>query len=550
MSYKFKLRFKDRMGIVADISTILAKSGFNIVSMEVDRTVDETYVYTEIEDIEHKIDHKNLFHIFDNIESFIEVQAIETLPQEEKANRFKVVLDNMSDGVISIDKNGNITTINRVAAQVFRCSADKVTGSSIKNLDLPHYEILKSLKGEKIENLKQNFINSEGRYQYISTCKPIRDSSGRIIGAVEIAKEMQEIKKLAQSISMEMESISFSDIIGANQTIKDAISIAQRIAPTDITVSLYGPSGTGKELFAKAIHTASGRKGDYVPVNCAALPEQLLESELFGYVGGSFTGGRKEGKQGLFEAAVDGTIFLDEIAEMPLGSQAKLLRLIQERAVRRVGSAKEITINTRIITATNRNLQELVKDNRFREDLYYRINVIPIHIPPLRERKDDIPILLEHFLFQLLIRLGKKISHITPAAMGKLIAYDWPGNVRELKNVIERAVFLSNSSSSNGDEGAKAVDVDSVLFNHELTPYQNQKGEMVVSLEASEINFSKNLSLKENVAKFEKSVIVDALNRKKTIRQAAKELQISHPALLKKMEKYCIKLNRAISVQE
>lgn len=518
------------MGIVADISTILARSGFNIVSMEVDRSKDEAHVYTEVENIKHLIDKDLLFHIFDTIEDFIEIQFIDNLPQEEKANRFKVVLDNMSDGVVSIDRDGNITTMNKVASEVFMCNSEEVVSKSIKNLDLPQYEILKCLKGDKIDNVKQNLITEKGRYQYVSTCKPIRDSSGRIIGAVEIAKEMQEIKKLAQSISLEMDTISFVDIIGKNQAIKEAIALAQRIAPTDITVALYGLSGTGKELFAKAIHTASNRKGLYIPVNCAALPEQLLESELFGYVGGSFSGGKKEGKQGLFEAAVDGTVFLDEIAEMSLGSQAKLLRLIQEKAVRRIGDSKEIPVNTRIITATNKNLDQLVKENKFREDLYYRINVIPIHIPPLKHRKEDIPVLLDYFLFQLLIRLGKQISSLTPSALEKLMCYDWPGNVRELKNVVERAAFLSNTN---------VVDVDAILFNHELTtPCQ---------VSHPKIHEGYSGSLKDQVSVFEKKIILVAIKSKKTVRKAAAELGISHPALLKKMQKYDIRLNKIVT---
>jgi transcriptional regulator of aroF, aroG, tyrA and aromatic amino acid transport len=212
------------------------------------------------------------------------------------------VLDNISDGVISIDRAGKVTTINKVASRVYMRKADEIIGKSIRSIDLPQYTILKSLDGQRLKNVKQNLITPKGRYQYLSTCRPIRDSSGLVVGAVEIAKDMQEVKRMAQTFS-EPSQISFSDIIGNDPTIKAAITFAQKIAQTDAPVSIRGTSGTGKELFARAIHTSSNRAGSFVPINCAALPDTLLESELFGYAGGAFTGGKKEGKPGLFEIA-------------------------------------------------------------------------------------------------------------------------------------------------------------------------------------------------------------------------------------------------------
>ena len=235
--------------------------------------------------------------------------------------------------------------------------------------------------------------------------------------------------------------------------------MAQKIAKTDSVVFIRGESGTGKEIFARAIHEASNRKGAFVAVNCAALPESLLESELFGYAGGSFTGARKDGKQGLLEIARGGTIFLDEISEMPMSAQAKMLRVIEEKSVRPVGGAKEIPIDTRIITASNENLEQMVEQKLFREDLYYRINVLPIHIPPLREREDDIRLLAEHFLFQLDFMLEKGKQVLTAGALDKLHRHRWPGNVRELKNVIERAAILCDSEQ---------IDVGFVLFSFEV----------------------------------------------------------------------------------
>jgi TyrR family helix-turn-helix protein len=283
-----------------------------------------------------------------------------------------------------------------------------------------------------------------------------------------------------------------------------------------------GASGTGKELFARAIHAASNRTGPFIPINCAALPEQLLESELFGYARGAFTGGIREGKPGLFEIAQNGTVFLDEIAEMPLGSQAKLLRLIQEKAVRRVGGSQEIHINARLITATNKNLERLVEEKAFRQDLYYRINVLPIHIPPLKQRPEDISVLAEHFLFQLGSKLEKPVPGLDEDALGKLRSHDWPGNVRELKNVVNRAAIICERD---------AIDRGCIFFSHELA-----QG-MVKGSGTSDLS---GRTLREQVAELERRILLDTLKSTKSIRQAARRLQISHPALLKKMRKYHI----------
>jgi PAS domain S-box-containing protein len=522
LNLKIRLCFKDRIGIVADISNIIAAENLNIVSMEVIRKSDEAHVYMEMEGTENKDDSDKIVSILKNIEDLREVDFIDSLPQQEREDRFRVVLDNISDGVVSIDREGKVTTINKVASRVYMCKADEIIGKSIKTIDLPQYAILKCLNGSNLKNVKQTLIRPDRRYQYISTCRPIRDSSGMVVGAVEISKDMQEVKRMVQTVS-DPSQISFSDIIGNNPAVREAIAFAQKIAATDAPVAIRGGSGTGKELFARAIHAASNRLGSFVPINCAALPEPLLESELFGYSGGAFTGGIKEGKPGLFETAKDGTVFLDEIAEMSLASQAKLLRLIQEGAVRRIGGTKEIPINARIITATNKNMERLVEEKAFRQDLYYRVNVLPIHIPPLNQRLDDIPVIVEHFLFQLTSKLGKKIPNFTPDAYEKMYRHDWPGNVRELKNVVERAAILCECD---------AIDSNCVLFSHEMGHHPLHS--------SSNLN-SNHQSLKERVADLEQQIIVESLKQHKSVRSTARTLKISHPALLKKMQKYDIR---------
>ena len=530
MSFKLQLRFKERIGIVADISTLLARRKLNIISMDVIRDEEQAHVFMEIENRHKPLSRAEIRHFLEGIENLEKIRFIDILPQEERANRFRVVLDNIRDGVISIDRKGRITTINEVACKVFGCRAENVLEKSIRKLNLPEYAILQSLEGTTLDNVKQDFITPDGRrYHYITTCKPIRDTLGNIIGAVEIAKDMQEVRKLAQTLS-DNGHITFSDIIGNHPTIREAVAFAQKIAATDVTVAIQGASGTGKELFAHAIHSAAGCPGPFIPINCAALPEQLLESELFGYMGGSFTGGLREGKKGLFEKAAQGTVFLDEIAEMPLGSQAKLLRLLQEKAVRPIGGSTEIPINTRIITATNKNLTQQVAQKSFRKDLYYRINVLPIHIPPLKQRVSDIPVLVDHFLFKLLFKLKKKIPALTPAALDKLCRHQWPGNVRELKNVIERAAFLSNNTT---------IDVEHILFSHEL----NQPGGVTGAM----LSAGSLRPIREQVGELETQVIHQALEQLGSVRKAAQVLGISHPALLKKMKKYTIGFNKKVT---
>ncbi len=521
------LLFKDRLGIVADISTLVAQLQFNIVSIEVITADDKANVYLEIERRSPGVSRWELIELLGKISDLEDIKSIETLPQETRENRFRVILDNIRDGVISIDADGRVSMLNAIAARLLNRRVDEVIGKHITELQLPDYGILQCLQGKKFSNIKKDFVNEKGRFQYFATGMPITDSAARIVGAVEIGKDMQEIKMLAQSIS-QARPLTFADFVGKSPAIRDAILFAQRIAATDSIVSIRGESGTGKEVFARAIHAASARKDSFIAVNCAALPETLLESELFGYAGGSFTGARKEGKQGLFELASGGTIFLDEIGEMPLSVQAKMLRAIEEKSVRPVGGAREIPIDARILTASNENLEQMIEQKLFREDLYYRINVLPIHIPPLRERAGDIRLLAEHFLFQLSFKLEKGHQSLTVGALDKLHNHRWPGNVRELKNVIERAAILCDSEQ---------IDVDCVLFSFEI-------GKGTGGLQTAFPQIQEGHSLQDLIDLYEKQIIHQALEKSDSQRKAAKSLGMSHTALLNKVKKHKIVVER------
>ncbi len=526
MNIKLKMVFRDRIGVVADVSALVADFGLNISSMEVERKDEKAAVYLEAEGGEKAPGKEEIFRILGSIPDLFEIRFVDTLPHEERENQIRVVLDNISDGVISIDTAGRITSINRIARNVFDCEGREVIGKSIKTLHLPDDTILECLEGKQFSNVKKDLISEKGRLQYFVTGRPIKDSTGHIIGAVEIGKDVHEIRLLAQSLSLPAR-ITFNDFIGESPIIKDALAFAQKIAGTDSIVSIRGESGTGKELLARAIHSASGREGLFVPINCAALPESLLESELFGYVGGAFTGARKGGKQGLFEFAENGTIFLDEIAELPLGPQARILRTIQENCVRRIGGTREIPINARVITATNQNLEQMVGQKLFRQDLFYRINVLPIHLPPLRERAKDISTLTEHFLYQLASKLNQKVKIATRESLYKLSRHGWPGNVRELKNVVERAAILSDGET---------IDVDCILFSHEIGKSLKD------SKNTCQFNLDGAGSLKNLVERYEKDIVVESLKKSSSIRKTARELGISHTALLHKIKKFAIEM--------
>jgi DNA-binding NtrC family response regulator len=285
-----------------------------------------------------------------------------------------------------------------------------------------------------------------GAYQYLT--KPF--ATGELLSAVEGALEASAPQREQARLRRELPSAP-TRIVGASRPLRELFDLIDRAARSTSTILITGESGTGKELVARAIHEASERRGPFVPVNCAAIPAELIESELFGHTGGAFTGARQP-RAGLFEAAGAGTLFLDEVGELPLPVQPKLLRALQEGAVRRVGADREREVDVRIVAATNRDLEDQVRRGRFREDLYWRLNVIHVHVPPLRERPIDIPLLVEHFLTRASETAGRAGLDVAPETLAILTAYSWPGNVRELENAVERAVALARGSRLTPDD--------------------------------------------------------------------------------------------------
>lgn len=441
------------------------------------------------------------------------------------------ILDTVNEWVVIVDENGIIKMMSRAYKEFLRQS----------NPEGKH--VTKVIENTRMHIVAKTGIREIGDIQEIMGNKmiamriPIK-KNGKVVGAVgkvmfkdigdfvSLSKKIDTLERELEYYRKEFDSetvakYSFKNIIGNSSSMREVKKLAQRVAKTDSNVLITGESGTGKELFAHAIHNASSRRlGPFVKLNCAAIPAELLESELFGYEEGAFTGAKKGGKKGKFEIANSGTILLDEIGDMPLRMQAKLLRVLQEKEFERVGGNIIQNLDVRIIASTNRNLEELVEDRKFREDLYYRLNVVRIDLPSLWQRQDDIKELAVALKKELTKRLGIYVEGISKEALEYLQAYRWPGNIRELQNVIERAINLLDSD---------------LIIKPEHLPKKITKNKYRIA-------FSGNRKLKTVLEEIEKDIIIECLkknsgNKNKT----SKALGVSRVNLYKKLEKYKIK---------
>lgn len=332
----------------------------------------------------------------------------------------------------------------------------------------------------------------KGAYTYITKPFDPKNLLMHIDKALESRRLTFELENLRQLLYQEY---SFSNIVAKSEKMREILKLVSQIAPTDSTVFIHGESGTGKELIAKAIHLASHRsKAPFVAINCAALPETLLESELFGYEKGAFTGAIKSTK-GIFSRAHKGTIFLDEIGDMSLSVQAKFLRVLQEKKFYPLGSEHPIEVDVRIIVATNKDLWKEVEQGNFRRDLFYRIHVIPIHLPPLRERREDIPLLVDHFIKKYSKKMSKRIKKIDPKAIKKLMLYDWPGNIRELENVVEYAIVMTESEIIGEEHIILPEDVDSKVKTFKEAKAEFEKNYLRTVLKITRGNVSQAAAL-------------------------------------------------------
>ncbi|WP_346353074.1 sigma-54 interaction domain-containing protein [Azotosporobacter soli] len=353
-------------------------------------------------------------------------------------------LDSVQEGITMIDKEGYIRYANRAAYTIMGAKREDVLHQKVDRLTKGTPLLVKILEKKKPIIDIEYFLDFKGKTVHlINSGYPVTDESGEIIGAIDIFRGMQRSLKLADTIAGYSALFTFDQIIGNSAKIKSVVKLAKAYSRNNENVLIVGESGTGKELFAQSIHNHSKRAGaPFIALNCANFPNDLIDSELFGYEEGAFTGASKKGKMGKFEAADGGTLFLDEIGEMPIHLQAKLLRVIETLSISRIGSSKPVHVDVKIIAATNRDLEERIREGHFRKDLYYRLKVLYLDIPPLRERESDIILLADHFVKKLRQKIHSDVMGLDETAKRLLVEHTWPGNVRELENVITRALVI------------------------------------------------------------------------------------------------------------
>lgn len=475
-----------------------------------------------------------VFHDITNLQVLINELHGENEKIRELQETLQAILELSTDGVVAVDKNYIITMANQAFASLLNKNAADLIGRNVYDCysnakfplametGVPEYGYLMNLNGHNI----------------IANRVPIK-KNGEIVGALGVVafKNVDDLYALTEKVDrlrdelayykdeldrVYKERFNFEKIVGETPEFRALKETAKRVAKTNSTVLIRGESGTGKELFAHALHSESNRsRGPFIKVNCAAIPESLLESELFGYVEGAFTGARKGGQVGKFELAHRGTIFLDEIGDMSPQMQAKLLRVLQEKTIERLGDNISRKIDVRVIAATNRNLEELMRNKLFREDLYYRLNVITLNVPPLRDRKADIEPLAEYFIDIFNCQFGQKVNSLAPEVLELFYRHRWPGNVRELQNVIERAFNV--------------IDGDTITKKHLPLYLQEQAN-------SGRVHSAVLRGLPFVIAKLEREAIIEALTLTNGNRnRAASILNISRASFYKKMKEYNIK---------
>lgn len=497
---KLDIQVEDRFGITQQILAKLAENRWDLLAMEMHRFHIFVSLQTEPSHI------NALRACLMEVPGVLAVEAVAVLPGEKRRQHLDTLLSRLPDPIIDIDANGSILIANTAAALALAMPKQQLEGINVeKFIRLPLNQLLQK-EGLQVET-------GIGGQSYMLEATPVVSDEG-VNGAVIVLRTPQRLGQqmsVVQAMDNHIESI-----VGRSAPMESIRQQTQRFAQLDLPVLVRGETGTGKELLARALHHAGPRhKAPFLAINCATLSENLLESELFGYVSGAFSGANKSGKPGLLELADTGTVFLDEVAEMSPYLQAKLLRFLEDFTFRRIGGTREITVNVRVICATHQALERMTQQGLFREDLYYRLNVLSLHLPPLRERREDIPALITHFVKRACEQVNVPSVSFSQEAMRKLITADWPGNIRQLQNTLFRAIALNDQPEIND------IDIES----------------SGVGLADSTLSL---VSLEEAVAAFEKRFLHERYQQYPSTRKLASALQVSHAKIARKLKRYNI----------
>ncbi|WDE06592.1 sigma 54-interacting transcriptional regulator [Thalassomonas viridans] len=507
---RLEIKSADRIGISQEILSVFSRQLWNLRAIEVATCF--TYVHIEPDDVSLEKIRASL----DRVEGILQCREIELLPSERRENHLQTLLNRIPDPIIDIDEQGIILAINQAAKKLIGNQADKLEGQAItRYMELEHG----GLVSDKAVTTEISFAGTS----YIADITPViadADADAKVTGAVIV---LRTINTLGRQISLMQtrNDQGIENVIGQSAKMKLLIEQTLRFADLELPVLISGETGTGKELIARAIHNASNRaKAPFLAINCAALPEHLLESELFGYAGGAFTGAQKGGKPGLFELASGGTVFLDEIAEMSIYLQAKLLRFLQDFRYRRLGGTTELSANVRIISASHQNLIALSAKQLFREDLFYRLNVLSLELPALRDRQEDIALLIRHFIANAAAQVNQPIPDISKQAMRILQQHHWPGNIRQLQNVLFRLVALNTKGSIEQEDLADL-----------LAQTSDHQAEAVK-------DYSDARDWKSAQAAFEHGLLSQLYPLYPTTRKLAKRLNVSHNKIAMKLREH------------
>ncbi len=435
-----------------------------------------------------------------------DLRARKALADSEMADSFKnTVISSIPEGLIAVDSEGCISLINDNAKKMLRLYSSSLLGKNIRSIFGEKNELfINYIYSNETLSDTEITINTQGMAaDYTLTVNPISSSNNQGAGKIIILNELKRARKMVTSMIGAKANFQFSDIVGANVKFVETLKQAQKASLGSANVLLLGPSGTGKDIFAQAIHNHSNRSNcPYIAINCAAIPRDLIVSELFGYSEGAFTGSRRGGNPGKFELADGGTIFLDEIGETPLELQAALLRVIEDKLIMRVGGKNVTHVDVRIIAATNKNLKEEVNKRLFRDDLYYRLNVFAINIMPLKDRKDDIPTLVDYFVNKVSHNIGKNIEKIDRRVLEVFYRYSWPGNIRELQNLVERMVNIAPSDKLTVDLVPPEMFQNQPSYSHsyETSSLKNLEYQMILKMMQSSLS-KKEVANKLNIGR-------------------------------------------------